>query len=346
MVSSAFKGLMKYNRTGQAVCSRIVWILFFSVGHFINSLSQSPLPANLQLTEVAPTDILASRTIVLHDCNFTDKELKDIQKSFQQTGIDAVAYFETDVVFSGKDVTKSFAEYFVSRQAKYLLFLEKSGGMFILTAVLFNQQRSLFDPAQPVWREKKPLLNELLRQVFQDSWLNQKKQNYLINDFPETDIVVDPFKGTRQEFYAIDLKVDLLAVPKFGNEQQDKELEQFFQTHYPLKYKMTEAGTDEQELRRQGFSYILCYVRTRGKAAREILGYDMTKGESAYASITFPAGQLQLKTLPSETVVYKFYFRHIGNGNVFFGTKWDADINWQDALKNHVLGFKTELKIY
>ena len=166
-----------------------------------------------------------------------------------------------------------------------------------------------------------------------------------MNESPERDIIVDPFKGSRQEFYAIDLKIDNLAVPKFGNEKQDKELEQFFQSNYPFQYKMTEVGMDEQELRRKGFSYVLCYVHTRGKAAREILGYDMTKGETAYASITFPAGQLQLKTIPSEKIVYKFYFRHIGNGNVFFGTKWDADVNWQDALRNHVLGFKSELKI-
>ena len=166
-----------------------------------------------------------------------------------------------------------------------------------------------------------------------------------MNEFPETDITIDPIKGNRQEFYAIDLKVDNLAVPKFGNETSDKELEQVFQAMYPLKYKITEAGTDEQELHKQGFHYVLCFVHTRGKAAREILGYDMSKPETAYASITFPLGQLQLKTIPEETEVYKFYFRHIDNGNVFLGTKWDADIQWQDALKNHIMAFKAEAKI-
>jgi hypothetical protein len=211
--------------------------------------------------------------------------------------------------------------------------------------VAFDAGKLLFDPSKPAWRLKKDKLNDLLLTVFQDSWRSQKKQNYLINEFPERDITINVVKGNRQEFYAIDLKVDNLAVPKFGDEQMDKELGEFFASNYPLKYKITEPGADDEELHRLGFQYVLCFVHTRGKAAREILGYDMTRAENAYASITFPAGQLQLKTIPAETAVYKFYFRHITNGNVFLGTKWDADITWQDALRNHVLGFKTEAKI-
>ncbi len=320
-------------------------LFLFALLSSFTGFTQGPIPSNLQLTELAPTDILASRAVVLHDYSFKDSELNEIQRAFQQIGIDAVAYFETEVVMAGKDVTKAFAEYFVTRQIRYLIFFEKMTTGYRFTAVLFDQKSGLFDVAQPAWRESHERLSELLRKVFQDSWRNQKKQNYLINESPEKDITVDPFKGNRQQFYAIDLKVDYLAVPKFGNETMDKELEQFFQANYPFKFKITEAGADEQALRSEGFLYVLCFIHTRGKSAREILGYDMTKSESAYASITFPAGQLQLKTIPSETEIYKFYFRHISNGGVFFGSKWDADITWQDALRNHVLGFKSELKI-
>jgi hypothetical protein len=91
--------------------------------------------------------------------------------------------------------------------------------------------------------------------------------------------------------------------------------------------------------------YTLSFIHARGKAGKEILGYDMSKAESALASVTYPNGQLQLKTIPSQTPVYKFYFRHIDSGNVYLGTKWDADITWQDALNNHIRGLKAELKI-
>lgn len=307
--------------------------------------SQASILSKLQFTENPPEDLLANRAVVLHSYTFQPNELQEIQQAFQQIGIDAVAYFQTDVVLSGKDVTNAFAEYFNTRQIKYLIFYEKSAEGFRFVATAFNLKTDLVNNGQAAWRVTNTRLNELLRTVFQDSWRTQKKQNYLINEFPETDITIDPFTGGRQEFFAIDLKVDLLAVPKFGNEGMDKELEQFFLDNYPLKHKMTEANADEKLLRSQGFLYVLCFVHTRAKAAKEILGYDMTKAESAYASVTFPSGQLQLKTIPAGTEIYKFYVRHIGNGNVYFGNKWDADLTWQDALRNYILGFKAEAKI-
>ena len=84
--------------------------------------------------------------------------------------------------------------------------------------------------------------------------------------------------------------------------------------------------------------YVLCYIHTRNVVSKEILGYDMTKSESALASVTFPNDAMQLKTIPAETLVYKFYFRHIDSGNVYLGTKWDADVTWQEALRNYLKG--------
>ncbi len=307
--------------------------------------AQQSFSSQLKLIETPPLDLLASRAMVLYDPAYTQIELQEIQKAFQQIGIDAVAYFETDVVMAGKDVTRAFAEYFSSRQVKYLLDLQKSSNGFQFITIPFNQKPGLFDAGVAAWSVQNVRLKDLLITILQDTWRSQKKQNFLVNEFPETDIKVDPIRGQRQEFYAIDLKVDNLAVPKFGNEVSDKELEQIFKSIYPLKYKITEAGTEEQELRRQGFHYILCFVHTRGKAAHEILGYETTKPETAYASLTFPSGQLQLKTIPEEMEIYKFYFRHIDNGNVFLGTKWDADITWQDALRNHIMAFKAEARI-
>ncbi len=307
--------------------------------------AQRSFTASLQFTETVPADLLATRSAVLHDYTFKQSELEEIQRAFQQIGIDAIAYFESDEVMAGKDIIKAFKEYFTTRQVKHILFLEKNSTGYQITGVQFSPEKDLFDPALPAWRLKNEKLRDLLRTVLQDSWRSQKKQNFLVNEFPERDIRIDPIKGTRNEFYAIDLKVDNLAVPKFGNESMDAELALFFQNNYPLKYKLTEAGTPEQELRSKGFNYVLCYVHTRGKAARDILGYDMTKDGNSYASITFPDGGVQLKTISADKEIYKFYFRHIDNGNVFLGTKWDADVSWLDALRNHVLAFKNEARI-
>jgi len=292
-----------------------------------------------------PEKLLISRSVVLYDYRLNQQELQEFQKGFQRIGIDAIAYFPIDFVFAGKDVSKAYSEYFNERQVSFLLFLEKETEGYRFTAATYTQKSNLVDITQAAWQVSNVRIPPLMTTLMQDSWRSQKKSNYLINDSPELDIKVDPIKGRRQEFYAIDLKVDNLAVPKFGNDEMDKQLEQLFIDNWPLKYKVVDAGSDEQELRRKGFLYVLCYVRTRGEAAKEVLDYDMSKGEKSYASITYPDNQLQLKIIPREEVVYKFYFRHIDNGNVFLGTKWDADVNWLDALRNHLLGFKQEAKM-
>lgn len=319
-----------------------LFVLF--LGLFIPGAAQ-PITRLLTPTAVPPANLLSSRSVALYDYTLTPEELSEFQRGFQRIGIDAIAYFTVDVVTAGKDPQKAYADYFLERQITNLLFLEKGSFGFRFTATPFNNKPGLVDAAQPAWQMTQPKLNELLTAVLQDSWRAQKKSNYLVNEFPETDIVVDAIKGRRQEFYAIDLKVDNLAVPKFGDEAMDAALDKFFAENYPLRYKLVDAGSDEQELRRKGFLYVLCFVHTRGQAAKESLGYDMSKGEKSYASITYPEGQLQLKILPKEEVVYKFYFRHIDNGNVFLGTKWDADTAWLDALRNHVMGFRQEAKI-
>jgi hypothetical protein len=324
---------------------------FCRTGMLILSLSLAarvvaqPVFPDVSISTTPPANLLSSRSVALFDYTLTSAELAEFQRGFQRIGIDAISYFTKDVVTAGKDPLKAYADYFEERQISFLLLLEKGTYGYRFTATPYNHKPSLVDAGQPAWQVSQLKLNELLTNILQDAWRSQKKSNYLINEFPELDIDVDMVKGRRQEFYAIDLKVDNLAVPKFGDENMDKALEQFFVENYPLKYKVVDAGSNEQELRKKGFLYVLCFVRTRGQAAKEVLGYDMSKGEKSYASITYPEGQLQLKILPKEEVVYKFYFRHIDNGNVFLGTKWDADTNWIDALRNHVLAFKQEAKI-
>jgi hypothetical protein len=101
----------------------------------------------------------------------------------------------------------------------------------------------------------------------------------------------------------------------------------------------------ERDMRKQGLLYVLCFVRARGVVAKELLGYDMSKSESALVSVTFPERQEQLKNIPSNTTVYKFYFKHIDSGNVFFGTRWDADTSWDQALLNQLRGMNAELRL-
>jgi hypothetical protein len=319
------------------------FIYLFLLGNLFSAFGQSTLVSKLNLTETVPAEILASRSIVLYDISYQKAELEEVQKIFAQTGIDAEAYLEEDVVLAGKDFTKTYANYFSARDIKFIVLLDKPAGRFRMTVAPFNGTPTLINENQNAWMVSDRNLREMLMTAFRNSWMSQKKQNLLINEIPEMNVSVNPFSGNRSEFFAIDLKVDMLAVPFFKDANADTVLSQILKENYPLKYKLTEPVADEQELRKKGFIFVLCMIKTRGSAAKQLLGYNKTKSESAYVSTTYPNGQAQLKTISAETPIYKFYVKHINSGNIFLGTKWDADVTWEQALKNYIKGFKAEL---
>jgi hypothetical protein len=293
-----------------------------------------------------PEKLLSNRTAVFDDHTLTQKELAEIQTSFQRTGIDAIIHLQLDMLFASKDVTKAVNDYLLKREISNLVFIEKNDDGYRITVTGFSGKENILEPKQAAWSVSNRLLTEALKTLYQTASSQQKKQNLLINDAPETEAQIDPIVGKRNDFYATDLKVDPLAVPKTGDEAIDRELEEIFRNNYPLKFKMTDPGVPEKELRRQGQLYVMCFIYTRSAAARELLGFDMTKSESAFLSVVYPDGsQQQLRNIPANTPVFKFYFKHIDSGNIFLGTKWDADTTWQQALLNHIRGMKAELRI-
>ena len=328
-------------------------ILFLSIITFLLSLpaiaqrvvTPKEWIEQMNLKAGLPAKLLSTRSVVFYDYSLTEKNLLDVQQMLQRTGVDAVAYFELDMLMASRDVTKAFADYFTKREMTNIVFVERDETNYRVTVTAFNEKETVVDPGQGAWSESNSVLLEALKALYRTGATQQKKQNLLINDTPETGLVINPILGKRNEFYAPDLKVDPLSVQKTGDEAVDRELEAIFTANYPLKFKMTEPNLTEKEMRKQGLLYVLCVVHTRGAVAKELLGYDMSKSESALVSVTYPEMGQQLKNIPSNTTIFKFYFKHIDSGNAFFGTKWDADITWQEALLNQIRGMKAELRI-
>lgn len=304
----------------------------------------NPIPGHVSNVQNVPADLLAKRSCVFYSSELTDAQLEIIQKWFQKTGIDAVAYLKTDLVFAGADVTEKITDFLNKREISFIIQIDKAKGEYTFLFTPFNGTHEFVNNGQPAWAETNTDLTASLQNIYRQAVTNQPIKNLLVNDFPEKNFPITIIEGRRSDFFAIDLKVDRLAVPWFKNPENDSILLTFFKENYPFSYGTTDSGQDAKELRTKGFHYELCVIHTEGQIAREILGYPAA-AESAYTSVTYPNGEPRLKTIPSETPVYKFYFRHIESGNVFLGTKWDADITWSDALRNHIKGFKAELKI-
>ena len=328
---------------------RPLLLSFFVVSHFVAgaqyAVGERQWIDQLDLTGPLPGDLLSTRSAVFYSYLLTDDQLDAFHKSMQRTGIDAVAYFELDKLAAGKDITRAFANYFKNREIANIITVEKYDSTFRLTAAAINGEETLLTTGQLAWSAKHHIFSEVLKELYRASATQANKKNLLINDVAEKEIEINPVTGRRNEFYAMDLKVDPLAVPKTGDEAIDQRLEQIFAENYPLKYKLTEPGLSERDMRKQGLLYVVCFVYARGVVVKELLGYDMSKSESALVSVTYPERQEQLKNIPSNTTVYKFYFKHIDSGNVFLGTKWDADTSWDQALLNQIRGMNAELRL-
>lgn len=289
-----------------------------------------------------PEALLSARAVVLYNETLTQEEREETQKYFQQTGIDAVAYIITDHVLAGPDPLKTFTAYLTNRAITYLIFFEKEKD-YSLVFVRYNNTKDLVDAGAPAWKQTNSSLTELLKTLYRFAISNQKKQNLLVNDFPETEVLLKYFTGLRNEKFTNDAISFKIAVAKMGNPKADAELEQILKEYFPVKYELVDAQLDDRELGKIGFRTVLRFVHTRGSVAKKILGYDLTQLAKSLTSVYYIDKEANFKTIPASQTIYKFYVKHIEYGNLFLGKTWDADITWQDALKNHLVGMKMEL---
>ena len=305
------------------------------MGKLLSTLSMGPIPE----------DLLATKTIALYDPVFSAEELAQIQTGFERTGIDVVVYYPLDIPMCSPDVQKAFADYLMRREIKYLVFLQKKSSAYHFTFAPFNKTKSLINPGQSCWKMTGGSINEVLMDIYRTALNNQKRVNMLVSPVPEYDLELRFIRGTRGEYYGIDLKIDKLGIIKTGVESIDTVMANIFKEHYPFKYQFFEPDTPEPDIRQKGFLFVLCCIRTRGVAAMDLLGYKTTKAGSAIASVSYSNGEMQLKTIDVNQPIYKFYFKQLVNENIYLGTRWDADTNWQQALINQIKGLKKELRV-
>ena len=135
-----------------------------------------------------------------------------------------------------------------------------------------------------------------------------------------------------------------MAVTRWGNEADDKELDNFFKENYKFKYELVDPDLTDAQLSDIGFRLVLRCVHTRGDVARDILGYDLSQTGGSLPTTYFVEGEPRIKTIRAKKIIYKFYLKNTEYHNIFLGTKWDADETWQEALKNHIDAMRNEQK--
>ena len=325
-----------------------------------------------------PEGLLSTRSVafvLVDDENEKRTGWKDLSveahKAMVRTGTDVVGYYNIHDVFAGIETQRYFSEDMLTREVKNILIIEKQRGSFSLKVTKFNGNPTFMDHGQNAWKSENVDLSEVLgdyRRAVGGS--GQRRTNFLISDYPEFFEDTRLIKKQRFEVFNPDLKLDKLAVPVFptlelpaANEsgainnpvmkdiisyQQNWKVDSLelsaIMENYPFAYGIVTADLDEKKLREQGYQFILYYLHTSGKVIHELLNYKSDKNVTDYITIKPSGGKPDLVTIKAHQPVYKYYIKHIFSGEIYLGETWDAEENWQQALKNHIDGIKMRIK--
>ncbi len=281
-------------------------------------------------------------------------------------GIDPVMYYYIDDLISGYDVKRAITEEMVQREIKNVLMLSKDNidgrDQYIGVITAFNQEPTFVSHNQNAWKSQTSDLEILFRNLARavDN-ADLERENFLVLDSPEYFRGVKILTGRRFETFNTDLRIDRIAIPIFenlpvpennntGNQRmiemimaeneenmrRNAQLEQVM-ARYPYEYKLLPYEYDEQALFRQGCQFVLMKITSSGRNVRRLLGYEVNDQVNELITMKKDdSGNIQVKSIPIDGLVTKYYIRHINSGEVFLGEQWDGDDNWIDALKNHL----------
>lgn len=282
----------------------------------------------LNYTNQLPEQILSGRSVLFYHHSLSSKELKQVQKSFAETGIDAICAIELEKLLAGQDVRQGIFSVLQKRELSNVLILRKNPQGYRLVITTFNGLASFVSNNQAAWQNNGASLSEMLLQLKREALASFKVQNLLINEQPETDLAFRPFSGSRIEGFTTDFRVDRLAVRLSSYAAENEKLKEVC-GNYPFKIEFVEPTVSDAELRQKGFWYVLNCVHAREQEVRNLLGYAETKANT-------PA---------PTTEVYKFYLKKLEFDNVYLGKEWDAATTWEQSLGNFIANIRKDLKV-
>ena len=171
-------------------------LLIASLSAVAQPLTGVPV-SGLVFEERVPDDLLARKSIVLHDPAIPYSDLETVQQGFRQCGIDAVLYFPIDIPASNDEVNREFVRNLVARNIKFIVLLThpKENWDFVITA--FNGKPSWFTPGQTAWHLVGSSLPLILQSMNRVAMSSQKKRNLLVNPVPELDLNLNPVTGNQ-----------------------------------------------------------------------------------------------------------------------------------------------------
>ena len=332
-----------------------------------------------------PDKILSTKTVVL--VSSPNREGESIPEDWQplaeqahpvlaEAGIDPVAYYFYDDVYSGKETRAAFAESWKKRGIAHILLIVKSelnsnkkNIRYLLLATAFNGDPSLMTEGQQAWKSNGKNFKKVLEKLSRAAY-KQTSTNLLVSEVPEYFNDVKIIKGQRVESYYTDLKLGKLAVPKFATsnlpgkrpgglvnnivqnrlDQAEQQANEFnnqlasIMQGYKFEHGLVEEYTSDKDLMIAGYNYVIRSIRTSGIGVKKLLNYHVDEEEEYYITVKLVNNKPTMRYIPIRAPIYKYYIKNIKTGNVYLGKNWDADETWQESLKNVLYNIGLELK--
>ncbi len=326
------------------------------------------------------TIVLVNTTKVLAEQTFNktaEPLIEEAQKVFSKAGIDVVGYYSLKQVFAGKDSQYGFSEAWKKREIKNIIVLSrvvyqkknKEVTRYVILASTFNGKPSLYSNGQVGWKAQGKDFDKVLSKVASAANKYNRK-NLLINESPEFFDDVKMVWGEHVEGYLTDLDFGKMAVPRFKivdipnpkpsgvinnlvakqveesnalNAKNNKVLEDKMKG-YDYRYELVDPSISDIELSKNGFSYVLLRLYAPGIDIKKLLNYKVNEDQDTYTTQIYKDGKLIVRRIPANGLVYKYYIRHLRTGNVYLGSKWDADETWGEALDHMLYNVKVEMK--
>lgn len=321
-----------------------------------------------------PKDLLLSKSIVIISLGESENDVRGDWKALaeeshfyvRRLGIDAVLYFYIDDIIAGYDIQRAITQQMVDRDIKNILMLSKDKvngrDQYIGVLTAFNKEPTFMSNNQSSWKSQTSDLEILFRNLARSiDRADLTLENLLVIDTPEYYRGSDIIRGKRFETLNTDLRIDKLAVPMFldlpttenlgesatemvnlinnenaENLRRNSQIERIM-ADYPYKYEIVPYEYDEKKLLPKGFQFVLMRINSSGKNVRNLLGYEISEDINELITIKKnEIGEVNVKSIPIDGMVYKYYVKHINSGDIYLGGQWDGDETWQEALNNHI----------
>ena len=268
-----------------------------------------------------------------------------LQAMCARQGVDVVACFQMLDLLSGREPWAAFEQLLVDRGLRHLLWLqEQENGTFKLVVAALPEEAPLLGSPINGWTVEgsdMDVLSENFRRALVRAGL--PRENFMVLEVPEFFSDVPMITKGRYESFPLDLKLDKIAIrwPEGAAEAAKSEFITLLDSLYPYDFGIEPASQTDQQLRSDGYQYVLDWVYATGSSLRQVFNYPIKEGETTYITfMTLGPGQNDIKDIGIYVPVYKYYMRHLLTGDIYLGEQWDADTQWQESLRNFVYNYR------